>query len=189
MLRTAFCGASCFALMICACVQPEAEESAPVQTSEPRWTTLVDPSAWHTTNPADDPLDAHRPAELVCSPKPWHVVGHGTEADTGECNYISLDTALLSDIDAGQTIGIDVWWNSLASTEPAQGHLALFIGGQLLWETFVDIPGPADAQRFEFPAPFTARAGEDVTFHLHNHGFNTWTLASFAALDTLTPLP
>ena len=85
---------------------------------------------------------------------------------------------------------VDVRWSTLASVDPAAGHLALTVGGQLLWQTQVEIPGPADTHQFAFPAPFSALTGEDVVFHLHNHRFNTWTLARVASLspvETNTP--
>jgi len=166
-------------------------EDAPEPEPEPRdvetqLVSVIDPSAWALAADDDDPLPEHRPATVVCSPRPWHAVGEGIEVDTGTCNYVHLATPLTRDIDRGTPMDVSVWWSTLAATEPARGHLALFIGGQLAWETHVDIPGPADAHTFEFPAPFSARAGEDVTFHLHNHGFNTWTLQRFAVLE---PIP
>lgn len=159
--------------------EPESHE----RDVETRVVSLIDPSAWAVAADEDDPLPDHRPDELVCSPQPWHAVGEGIEVDTGICNYIHLTTPLTRDLEKGDPLEVSAWWSTLASTEPAQGHLALFIGGQLAWETHVDIPGPADARTFEFPAAFSAREGEDVTFHLHNHGFNTWTLQRFAVLE------
>ncbi|MEM6989051.1 MAG: hypothetical protein AAF721_01095 [Myxococcota bacterium] len=189
MRCTLFCrGLVATALMgLSACVQPDI--SARPQTSEvtPRWHTLTNPAAWRVAEADDDPLEEHRPSPLVCSPQPWHAVAQGIEADTSECNYVHLTTPLTADIDEGDPIAVDVWWNALASVAPAEGHLALFIGGQAVWETHVEIPGPADAQQFEFPSPFSAFVGEDVTFHLHNHGFNTWTLARFAVLNDQEP--
>lgn len=159
-------------------------EGEPHHSEVEIWQDLTDPTAWTHADDDDDPLPEHQPETRVCSPQPWHAVGRGIEADTGQCNYLSLTTALGHGFAKGDTIEIDVWWNALASVDPAQGHLALFVGGQPLWETHVDIPGPADSRSFEFTAAFDAAVGEDVLFHLHNHGFNTWTLARLAVLDS-----
>lgn len=173
--------------LLLACGQAGTELPAAAPTDDPHWHALTDATAWRHGSAEDDPLPAHRPSPLVCSPRPWHAVAEGIEADTSECNYVHLTTELVADVGLGDPIAVGVWWNALASVEPAEGHLALFLGGQRIWETHVEIPGPADSRRFEIPAPFAAYAGEDVTFHLHNHGFNTWTLARFAVLNDEEP--
>jgi len=172
------------ALFVMGCAELPDEPEGEPEVSQ-YWAGLTNPSGWTLAAEEEDPLPEHRPESVMCSPHPWHVVGEGIEADTGQCNYITLTTPLVGGFEAGDRIVVRTWWASLASTEPATGHLALFVGGQPLWETTVAIPGPADSRRFEFAAPFGAYADEDVTFHLHNHGFNTWTLADFSALRTL----
>jgi hypothetical protein len=176
-------------LLLLGCTASEPDDGVTSLRDDTYWVSLAAPDGWIVATDDDDPLPEHRPEPVVCSPHPWHVVGEGIEADTTECNYVSLTTPLTHDIEAGQPIAVDVWWSTLASVEPATGHLALFVGGQRLWETEVQIPGPADVRQFEFASPFSATAGEDVVFHLHNHGFNTWTLARFATLASSDETP
>ncbi len=178
-----------WALVLLGCAAPDPDDDAGFAREDTHWVSLAAPDRWAVAADEDDPVAEHRPETVVCSPQPWHAVGEGIEVDTTECNYVSLTGPLMHDIEAGEPIGVDMWWSTLASVEPATGHLALFVGGQRLWETEVEIPGPADARRFEFPSPLSAFAGEDVVFHLHNHGFNTWTLARLATLTSLDEIP
>ena len=39
-----------------------------------------------------------------------------------------------------------------------------------------DIPAPAAIYDLRVPLDFDAPAGSTVEYHLHNHGFNAWTL-------------
>ncbi|NJK32711.1 MAG: hypothetical protein HC927_10030, partial [Deltaproteobacteria bacterium] len=79
------------------------------------------------------------------------------------------------------------WWGTLISGTPAEGHLALFVDGELLWETHVAIPGKADAYRVVIDSPLAAPAGAEVIFHLHNHGYNSWNFAGVELLDPASP--
>lgn len=174
----------CIALLAtAACGETSQPSPATEERREPVERALVHASQWALAAEEDDPLPEHRPSHVECSPQPWHLVADAIEIDTGQCNYVTLVAPLRAPIDEGETLAVDLWWSTLASVEPAHGHIALLVGGQLAWETEVEIPGPADVRHFEIPASFDAWPGEDVTFHLHNHGFNTWTLGRFAVLD------
>ena len=54
--------------------------------------------------------------------------------------------------------------------------MAVSIGGKLLWQAEVAIPARANIYDLRIPVDFDAPAGSAVEFHLHNHGYNTWTL-------------
>jgi hypothetical protein len=69
-----------------------------------------------------------------------------------------------------------LWHSALVSDPPAEAHLALQIGDDLLYERVVPVPSEAAAYTDSVEVPFRADAGEIVTFHLHNHGANTWNL-------------
>ena len=104
------------------------------------------------------------------------------EVSTQTCNYLSLEQPLAAGLDEGDRVRVTLWWAALLAPEPAAGHLALLIEGELLWDTWIEIPAKADARTIEFTSPITAEPGARVTFHLHNHGQNTWTLASVERL-------
>jgi len=144
--------------------------------------SLVDPTAWSPVPVEDDPFASHRPAEVACNGG-WILEGEGIEIETARCNYLALTQPLRDDIPAGAALLVDLWWQRLASVEPAQGHLALLVGDQTIVEEWIDIPGPADARSLEIETPMAFAAGSPITFHLHNHGYNTWKLEDVALLE------
>jgi hypothetical protein len=144
---------------------------------------LVFSEDWSPSVLAEDPLADHQPAQPICPVSAWGDEFGTLEVSTSACNYLSVEQRLAEGIEIGDELRVQVWWQSLISTEPATGHLALLVDGELLWETQVAIPGASDARSIRFTSPLAAEPGATVTFHLHNHGANTWTLAELARLD------
>ncbi len=137
---------------------------------------LTDPSAWLPTPAEFDPLADHRPEPVICPSSGYGLEFGVLEVDTGQCNYLSVSQPLAHAIAPDDLLRVTVWWQPLIAGEPAEGHLALLVDGELLWELHVEIPGEADLHQLEFPSPIAAEAGSVLTFHLHNHGYNSWTL-------------
>jgi hypothetical protein len=171
-----------------ACDDGDADEpgDAPVSQlyAEPR--PLVHAQDWTATAPEDDPLAEHRPAETICPTSAWADEFGTLEVSTSACNYFSVEQALAEPLEIGDELRVQVWWQSLIAIPPAIGHLALLIDGELVWEAHVEIPGASDARSIRFASPVAAEPGATVTFHLHNHGANTWTLAEFAKLGSVS---
>jgi hypothetical protein len=138
---------------------------------------------WTATAAENDPLAEHRPESTICPRSAWGEELGVLEVSTGACNYLSIEQPLSEAIALGDPLRVQVWWQALISSEPASGHLALLIDGERIWELEVEIPSPADARSIIFESPIAAEAGATVTFHLHNHGANSWTLAELARLD------
>jgi hypothetical protein len=159
------------------------DPQAPICEHDAEVRKLVLAQDWTPTADADDPLAAHRPAAMSCPASAWGEELGVLEVSTGECNYLSVEQPLREAIAVGDRLRVQIWWQSLIAYEPAVGHLALLIDGEPIWDTQVTIPGAADARSIEFESPIAAEPGATVTFHLHNHGANNWTLAEFARLD------
>lgn len=154
---------------------------------EPSWRMLVDHGRWRAdVDASEDPWPEHRPATVDCDGG-WHRETDGIEIDTGACNYLLLQQPSPVAIEAGDPIRLRMWWQGLASLEPAQGHVAVLVDDELLWEELVPIPGPADVRSLEFPSPLSAPAGATITLHLHNHGYNTWHFHELAVLSGNDP--
>lgn len=147
----------------------------------PSWRPLVRNDAWAPGEAQDDPRPEHRPALVECD-HGFYPESGGLEIDTGACNYLSLSQPLLDAIEPGDPLHLQLWWQSLASVDPAEGHLAIFVDDALLWEEHVAIPGPAAARNLDFESPLGAPAGATLTLHLHNHGYNTWHFHELRAL-------
>jgi hypothetical protein len=148
---------------------------------EPR--PLVFAQDWTATAIDDDPLAEHRPATTICPVSAWGEELGVLEVSTGECNYLSVEQPLAEALAIGDPLRVQVWWQALIASEPATAHLALLIDGQPIWDEHVAIPGAAQARSIEFESPIAAEPGAIVTFHLHNHGANSWTLAELVRID------
>lgn len=158
-------------------------ETGESETGEPSVSVeLIDAEAWLATPAELDALAAHRPSEVICPTAAYALEFGLLEVDTGQCNYLSVSQPLAHAIAPGDRLRVTVWWQTLVAGEPAQGHLALLGDAGVLWQTHVDIPGEAALRQIEFESPIAIAAGEPITFHLHNHGYNSWTLGGLELL-------
>lgn len=168
-------------LLASGCTDEATPDSSP-PTDAALATELIDHAAWRAVPAADDPLASHRPAETVC-PEGASVVEHGAlEVQTGYCNYLALAQVLPVPIEAGDMLRVVLWHDRLVA-DPAVGHVAILLGGEVAWERSVTIPSEASVYDELFAPPRTFEAGEAVGLHLHNHGYNSWSLLSLEKLQ------
>ncbi|WP_224242046.1 hypothetical protein [Hyalangium gracile] len=155
--------------------------AAPDPQTDTTWVPLVLAESWQPAPAGADPM-AHPTGSdvLACGRQDWHPELDGLEIQTTHCNYAVVQQLLLRALRQGDPLRVRVWWQTLVSPEPVEGHLALLVGEHLVWEERVRIPGPAASREVELASPLSAPAGATVTFHLHNHGSNAWNLNEFA---------
>lgn len=162
-----------FALIISCGQRPASSPSGPSEDTS--WRALLSADAWVPSS--HDPFIAHRPSSIDCDPGAVQEELGGTEINTALCNYISLEQPLLRAAQRGDEIRVLLWWQTLASEAPAEGHLALWLDDRALFETYVAVPGPADIVEVLLEVHQTIPQGTPLILHLHNHGYNTWNLA------------
>jgi mono/diheme cytochrome c family protein len=138
--------------------------------------TLIDVDAWVEQSAGADSLAAHRPSDVDCPANSWYEEDGALEVETGYCNYLSLVQPGKTAVRAGDALHLVLWHGNLAFEEPATAHVAISIAGELVWEQEVEIPARAEIFDVRIPIDFDAPAGAEVEYHLHNHGYNTWTL-------------
>jgi len=138
--------------------------------------SLVDMDAWTEQSAAQDTLATHRPASVECPSNSWFNEDGALEVETGYCNYLSLVQPSLAAIKAGDSLHLVLWHANLAFEAPATAHVAVTVAGKLVWQADVAIPTDANIHDLRIPMNFDAPAGSPVEFHLHNHGYNSWTL-------------
>ncbi|MEM9455421.1 MAG: hypothetical protein AAGF11_14660 [Myxococcota bacterium] len=144
-----------------------------------RWEPILHSDRWTLSTADQDPLPQHRRrAEVLCGTPDVQVEGAAFEISTAECNYASLTQPALRGVEAGAWLEVPIWWQTLLADEPAEAHLALLVGPELVWEEVVEIPGPADVRDLQVLSPLTFAAGTPITFHVHNHGTNTWFIGT-----------
>lgn len=172
---------SCFSCFVGQGCGPGGVDPIPKKTearTRTKPTPLVDKAAWVAVDAATDPLASHRPTEVSCPRGGWIVEPTGFEISTRLCNYAMFSQPTLTSIEPGDRVVAMVYHFNLLATEPATAHVALAIGERVIWEQEVAIPGKANVHNVDVVADFAAPVGTPVYFHLHNHGFNNWTLAS-----------
>ncbi|MEM7152003.1 MAG: hypothetical protein AAF799_04130 [Myxococcota bacterium] len=143
---------------------------------------LVDVMAWREGTAEHDPLHHERPDAIDCPVAAWGPEWGRLEIQTGVCNYLHVTQPSLTAIEAGDSVELVVFHDRLDAAEPAQGHVAILVGEQVLWEHWVDIPTEAAVVHARVPAPQAWPVGAPVGLHLHNHGYNSWTLAGLEVL-------
>jgi hypothetical protein len=146
--------------------------------TEPREeAVLVDMAAWQPGDVAvaPDPFPDHRPAEADCPEGGALLEGASFEIRTASCSYGWFQQPTLADLRPSDAVEIVFWHSTLVSDPPAQGHIALVVGDEVLYERYIDIPSEPAAYT-ETVAGVSAPAGSVATLHLHNHGANDWNL-------------
>jgi hypothetical protein len=144
--------------------------------------SLIDHAQWVQIEATqEDPLAAHRPSAIDCGVAGWYQENEIIEIDTNFCNYLALRQDSLAAITEGAKVRLGFYHFDLVAPEPALAHVAVLVDGALLWEQEIEIPGAAMVYALEFEAPFSAPAGAELVFHLHNHGQNTWALQALSA--------
>ena len=138
--------------------------------------SLVDVNAWTVQGAAEDSFADHRPANVDCPDNNWYNEDGALEVETGYCNYLSLGQPSLTELRKGDKLHLVLWHGDLAFRRPARAHVAISVDGRTVWEERVEIPADAGIFDTRIDIDFDAPAGSKVEYHLHNHGYNTWTL-------------
>jgi len=157
-------------------------ETGPADPTGGEFVPLVLAMDWQQVLAPQDPLAAHRPAEVSCPLGGWLYEPQGLEINTSLCNYAMFVQPSRVAIVPGTRLRASLYHFDLNAEAPATAHVALMLGEQVLWEREIAIPGKANAYPIELALDFAAAAGTPVYFHLHNHGQNTWTLGEVEAL-------
>ena len=174
-LKDALAIMSCSGLVILACDSQPVASDVIQSDSGPSVVTLVSHEAWVFSSEKDDPMASYRPDELVCEEWAYRPEDGAFEVDTGVCNYLSVEQPSLAAVEPGDILDIALWHQSLVAPS-GQAHLAILIGGYLIWEKTVDIPSYPAAYSPQIAADRAYPTGTPIVFHLHNHGSNNWQL-------------
>jgi|GEM_PF-1057283 len=134
---------------------------------------------------SEDPFASHRPAEFECGPlSGWYLEDGRLEVNTGTCDYASLSEPAALDARAGDRLLTTISHFDLTAPEPSEAHLGIAAGEDILWEATIAIPSPANVLELSIELKSAIDAGETITFHLHNHGQNTWNFSQIRVLPT-----
>jgi len=138
---------------------------------------LLDADPWHTAN---DPTPDICPTEDITA----EVTPDGTvlEIETTFCAWATLKQPLLFDVPAGAEVTLVIRHDEIIDGE-TDYLLAVAWGPEAteIWSETVEVFAQFNEFTFTFTAEAAREAGDDVFFHLENHGVNTWNFVSLEA--------
>lgn len=141
---------------------------------------LTDTAAWLEVGEEDDPFRAERPEDLICDSLGYAAEEYEEEpaffVDTDVCTYLTASQPTLHAVATGDTLRVRVFHDVLVAEEPAEGHVAIMLGGETVWEETVQIPAEKEILEASWSAAAAVEAGTPAFFHVHNHGPNSWAL-------------
>lgn len=138
--------------------------------------SIIDNRLWEFTDLEDDPLSELQPEVVDCPKAAWGFENGTLEVQTGVCNYFSASQETRVVLNAGQNLQVIVYHADLIADEPAEGYVAILVNDTIIWEKTVSIPSDAANYDEIVASPVDIEASDIITFHLQNHGFNSWNL-------------
>lgn len=147
--------------------------------------SLVAHDLWEQVARAETPF-AEEGEGPACDPVGFGVDHDTYEVETGLCPALDVWQPSLAPVGVGDGLHIIAYHLQLASPEgEGQAHLAVALGERVVWEVIIAMPAPATPYDVVVPSPVDAPAGTPVSFHVHNHGYNSYNLQSL----TVVPAP
>jgi hypothetical protein len=154
-------------------------ESSELAPAGSRWLELVDVDAWELDSAEQDPLAEHRGDHVFCGLDALSDEEH-VEISTTECNYASVSQDISEPLEAGNVLRVVAWWGVLTAEAPTEAHFSVLLDGDLIWERFLEVPGPANVADVQLLVERDYDAFVRATVHVHNHGNNSWRLGQLA---------
>ena len=143
--------------------------------------TLIDHSKWKIAVEKDDPFIGHKKPSHKCSEGAYKIEDGVIEIDTSVCNYITLEQFALTGLCKGEKLHIVLWHLQLFAPVPTKGHAAIAVDGKVIWEKHIPIPGKEEIYEPEWIPNVPIQKGSRISYHIHNHGTNTWKLLTLEA--------
>ena len=138
--------------------------------------SLINATDWKTQEASSDSLSQHRPTVVECPANSWHEEDGALEVETGYCNYFSAAQPIKASVNKGDNIHVVLWHGQLRFDQPEEAHVAISLNGTVIWEDEIEIPSDGSIYDVTIPSTVSAKIGDSVEYHMHNHGYNIWIL-------------
>lgn len=166
--------------------EANADASADLMDGEPpEPIPLVDAAAWGPAPLAQDPFAAARPADATCAEGGLRAEAGTLEIDTRLCNWPTLTQPLLAPVAADASVEVIFWFGPALAPEAGEAVTELRFGDEVIWHKTFTVPNIGGFVIETVTPPRAFAQGEAALFHLHNHGANTWNLASVSLVGSL----
>ncbi|MFK7930618.1 MAG: hypothetical protein AB8H79_20700 [Myxococcota bacterium] len=127
-------------------------------------------------DPADDPIDGIPAGAEPCSVLAANVEAGALELSTVECPWVTAAAPAKVRVREGDTLELFVFHSALTAQDPAEATVLVATDTDILWSQTLPVPSPTGFYSVEIQAPSRINTGENIYFHAHNHGSNTYTL-------------
>ncbi len=145
---------------------------------------LVDHDLWRLAEASEDPWAEHRPSDISCDPTGRQAEDFaGTYSfgiDTALCGYTTLVQETATDVCPGEGVFVWLWRFALTGPDGSSAHIAAQVGDELLFEDTIPIPATSALKAETYTAKRFHPAGTPITFHIRNHGNNSYQLLDIA---------
>lgn len=156
------------------CAQPIAEA------------TIASASLWEAVEPADDPFYVARKEAEVCPPARF---GAEIEAgilffgiDTEECGHLTVVQPLEATVCEAHDVEFRLWHFNLTEDKSSFRVALANEAGEVLWERQVPTPQGSALIRETLSLGVSLEVGEQLYFHISNHGSNSWGLLDISVV-------
>lgn len=158
---------------------------APVAAGASRM--LVDHDRWQLAPPEDDPWVEFRPADITCPDRarqPEDFLGtYAFGVLTADCPYTTVEQPAVADACKGETFYVWIWNYELTGPVGATAHLAVEVGGEVLWQADKPIPGPSGLVTERIVLDRDVPKGTPIRYHVRNHGSNSYELLELSIVN------
>lgn len=172
---------------LCVAVLTSCEETAACP-EDPPLISLIDHEEWQQVPMEDDPFTSSADGEIYpCDERDitveeltgittWSVI-------TGACNWATVSQPLPRDLAAGDELFVELFWFSQRDFPGAIANIALSVGADVVLTHQVEVPADAELLETTVEVPTDAAAGTPLTFHVGNHGTNSWNLMDVSLVN------
>lgn len=140
---------------------------------------LIDHAKWEKVSLENDPFAHLKKSGMYCAPNGTKIEDGVIEFDTNICRFHSVSQPLKHALPKGTQITLLYWHLDLYNESPAKGYVGLAFAQKIVYENEINIPHAADVYEVTLTIKNDLPKGTKTTFHIHNHGANTWKLLSF----------
>jgi hypothetical protein len=149
---------------------------------------LVDHDAWAILTAADDPMPpagedetrrcgtGEMMAELLGYERSYTIM-------TRLCSFGAAAQPLRASVEAGELLAFRMFYFSATRFEVAEARSVVAFAGAPVWSETIPLPVTEGGVRIAtVPAPAGLAAGTPVSWHVQNHGENSWNLLEVSVL-------
>ena len=165
----------------------DGRDASDAGSTEPSNYELVDNRFWVQVTGSGDPWEETKQPEAdECTELELDIEELADDIwydiTTKVCGYVTVHQTLQHGVPKGAMLTLRIWHFKMSSWE-GTFHLAYQIGFNETpeWELKKEVPSDSGLIYEQWPASRDYKAGDDVYFHLSNHGENTWSLIEFSA--------